>query len=198
MMTLMSRVPESCGPSTTAFVDHVRYLLRHRERLLEFFGSKRHRQQRWGVYIRKQQAVEHMCAKVTGGRSREEVVVAFGAARGPHMKGTLPAPVKLLHKALQGRAVVQSVDEFRTSIVCSKCNHQDMVGVKCSKAMSERLFRARRRSSSQQFSLYDVRACQYPSCRTVWNRNVNAARNILEVYLSLLATGRRPVGFRRR
>lgn len=190
MSRLMSEVPESSTPSVVAFQSHVAYVLKHRDKFLGFFGSKRHRQQKWGVYIKKQKAIDYMCKKVTGGRAKTEVTVAFGSARGPHMKGTLPAPVKLLHKALQQRAVVVNVDEFRTSVICSKCNHRDMLGVKCSEGLAIQKGRTR-------FPLYDVRACQNPSCRTVWNRNLNAARNILEVYLNLLVRGVRPIGFRR-
>lgn len=190
MSRLMSEVPESNTPNTAVFQTHMAYVLRYRDTFLSFFGSKRHRQQKWAVYIKKQKAVEYMCKRVTGGRDSADVTVAFGSARGPHMKGTVPAPVKLLHKALQHRAVVVSVDEFRTSVVCSKCNHRDMIGVKCSRGLAIQKDRAR-------FPLYDVRACQNPSCRTVWNRNLNAARNILEVYLNLLVRGVRPIGFRR-
>ena len=136
MTRLMTEVPESNGPSVQAFQNHVAYVLQHRDTLLGFFGSKRHRQQKWGVYIRTQKAIQYMCKKITGGRDKTEVTVAFGSARGPHMKGTLPAPVKLLHKALQSRAAVVDIDEFRTSVVCSKCNHADMSGVRCSKGMA--------------------------------------------------------------
>lgn len=194
---LSSRIPESNGASVDSFQTHIAYVLQHRNVFLNFHGSKRHRQHNWGVYIRKQKAVEHMCKKVTGGRDKAEVTVAFGSARGPHMKGTLTAPVKLLHKALHRYATVVNIDEFRTSVVCSKCNHRDMSGVKCSKGMSSDLHAAGRRANSNQFPLYDVRACQNPSCRTVWNRNVNAARNMLEVYLNLLTREERPIGFRR-
>lgn len=196
-MQLASNIPESNSPTTNAFQTHIAYVLQHRDTFLDFYGSRRHRQQRWGVYIKKQKAVEYMCNKVTNGRDKADVTVAFGSARGPHMKGTLPAPVKLLHKALQKHAVVVNIDEFRTSVVCSKCNHSDMLGVKSSKGLARDLHVAGRRANSNQFPLYDVRACQNPSCRTVWNRNVNAARNMLEVYLNLLVTGKRPVGLRR-
>lgn len=193
---LQSNIPESTGPTANAFQTHVLYVLRHRDTFLGFHGSKRHRQQRWGVYIKKQRAVQYMCNKVTGGRVKAEVTVAFGSARGPHMTGTLPAPVKLLHTALQSHAIVVGTDEFRTSVVSSKCNHNDMVGVKCSKGMSVAKWQAGKRDNSDRFQLYDLRACQNPSCRTVWNRNVNAARNMLEVYLNIVARGMRPVGFR--
>lgn len=189
MSKLVSEVPESNTSDVTAFQCHVAYVLQHQQTLLGFFGSKRHRQQKWAIYIKKQKAVEYMCKKVTAGHGKTDVTVAFGSARGPHMKGISPAPVKLLHKALQSRAVVVNIDEFRTSVICSKCNHRDMVGVKCSRGLATKKGRGR-------FPLYDVQSCQNPSCRTVWNRNLNAARNMLEVYLNLLVRGERPVGFK--
>lgn len=192
-----SGIPQSNGPSVIGFQMHIAYLLWRRDVLFGYYGTKRLRQQKWGVYIQKQRALEYICKKVTGGHDKANVTVAFGSARGPHMKGCLPAPVKLLHKALQQRATVVDVDEFRTSVICSKCNHRGLTGVRCSKGMARDKYLAGKRANSNRFPLYDVRACQNPSCRTVWNRNVNAARNMLEVYFSLFASGQRPVGFRR-
>ena len=104
---LSSRIPESNGPSVTGFSDaHCLRAAAPRPGFSWYGGTKTLRQQKWGVYIRKQRAVEHMCRKLTGGHDKANVTVAFGSAGGPHMKGTLPAPVKLLHKALQRRAVV--------------------------------------------------------------------------------------------
>ena len=194
---LCSSTPQSNGPSVSGFRLHIAYVLIFRDILLGHYGTKRLRQQKWGVYIRKQRAVEFMCKKVTGGRDKASVTVAFGSARGPHMKGCLPAPVKLLHKALQQRAIVVDIDEFRTSMICSKCNDRHLTGVRFSKGTARDKYLAGKRANSNRFRLYDVRACQNPSCRTVWNRNVNAARNMLEVYFCLFASGQRPVDFRR-
>ncbi len=47
----------------------------------------------------KQRAVNNLCKKVVG-NGGQHTVVAFGAARGVHMKGHHPGPVKLVHKAL--------------------------------------------------------------------------------------------------
>ena len=194
---LSSRIPQSNGPSVSGFQLHIAYVLMFRDLFLGYYGTKKLRQQKWGVYIRKQRAVEYMCKKVTGGRPKADVTVAFGSARGPHMKGCLPAPVKLLHKALQQRAIVIDIDEFRTSVICSKCFDRDLTGVMCSKGFAVDKYLAGKRANSNRFRLYDVRACQNPSCRTLRNRNVNAARNMLEVYFCLFATGLRPEGFRR-
>ncbi len=47
----------------------------------------------------KQRAVNNLCKKVVG-NGGQHTVVAFGAARGVHMKGHHAGPVKLVHKAL--------------------------------------------------------------------------------------------------
>ena len=144
---LCSRTPQSNGPSVSGFWLHIAYVLIFRDILLGYYGTKRLRQQKWGVYIRKQRAVEFIC-KVTGGRDKASVTVAFGSARGPHMKGCLPAPIKLLHKALQQRAIVVDIDAFRTSMICSKCNDRRLTGVRCSKGMAWDKYLARTATGS--------------------------------------------------
>lgn len=83
---LSSRIPESNGPSVSGFQMHIAYVLQHRDVFLGYYGTKRLRQQKWGVYKCKQKAMEYMCRKVTGGRDKANVTVVFGSAHGPPKK----------------------------------------------------------------------------------------------------------------
>ncbi|TYZ59579.1 hypothetical protein PybrP1_001631 [[Pythium] brassicae (nom. inval.)] len=83
------------------------------------------------------------------------------------------APVKGLRKALHQRATVVLVDEFRTSKCCSICA-----------GLLEQL-PMRSRHSGCVTSSRQVLRCSTSECRMIWERDVNAARNmwVIEVQL---------------
>jgi transposase len=81
--------------------------------------------------------------------------------------------VKGSAEALKKRATVVSMDEYRTSKLCSQCH--------C------RLKEARLRTKDKDGILVlhenrDVLRCTNSQCKAnFWNQDVNAARNILEI-----------------
>ncbi|KAK9328755.1 hypothetical protein V1520DRAFT_356600 [Lipomyces starkeyi] len=82
---------------------------------------------RWKTYCREQKALHSICMRVKGNKSakKEDVVVAYGDGRfGSTMVGKRAAPVKKLRKHLRRYVTVVSVDEYRTSRLCSKHNEQ--------------------------------------------------------------------------
>ncbi|KAJ8097352.1 hypothetical protein POJ06DRAFT_261146 [Lipomyces tetrasporus] len=66
-----------------------------------------------------------MCIKGNKRAKKEDVVVAYGDGQfGSTMNGNRAAPVKKLRKHLRRYATVVTVDEYRTSRVCSKHSEQ--------------------------------------------------------------------------
>ena len=102
----------------------------------------------------------------------KRTVVAFGDATfSPTMKGKMAGVSRIVFRALchqerLGHLVLVKVPEFRSSKVCSKCQTLTLEHV-------------RERTDDNQVpgsSLHAVLKCK--NCATVWNRDVNAARNL--------------------
>ncbi|GAA5814021.1 hypothetical protein MFLAVUS_007511 [Mucor flavus] len=102
-------------------------------------------------------------------------LVALGDAVFPtSMKGTLPGLSRRLVKALktaeyQGLLVTVPVTEYKTSRICSNCSRDNTENVRV-----------------DGVSLFGVLHCLNQSCNTLWQRDINASRNMhrisIEVY----------------
>ena len=104
-------------------------------------------------------------------RDRRPSLVFYGDAtldsqvfQGRRTQAGLPGRIKKLYQSAnaQGRLVMINISEFLTSQVCSACGARSLSHL--TPVDTER-------------SLYSVLMCS--TCRTKWNRDVNAARNIL-------------------
>jgi hypothetical protein len=106
--------------------------------------------------------------------SSPQVCIAYGGwSRRDWLKGQRTGPVNEFTEALKKRAIVLPMDEYRASKLCSQYH--------C------RLKEARVRTKDKDGRLVfqenrNVLRCDNSSCRAnFWNRDVNAARNILEL-----------------
>ncbi|KXS17374.1 hypothetical protein M427DRAFT_133504 [Gonapodya prolifera JEL478] len=164
-------------------VDHARLLidlnfrLRHLSRLLLFYGARRWRMMKLKARSTKQRALAALVQKFTRGRDPAECIIAWGAAEFDHAsRGHRACPYKLIRKVFASAGVtVILVDEKNTSRVCSKC-HQ---------------WFPKERGTKQK--LWHVRSCtrRNGGCGTTWDRDRNAARNIL--FLFFFANARNTV-----
>jgi transposase len=121
-------------------------------------------------------------ARITSPGSPKIPLIAFGNGLFSSNRGGTNRS-QLLHKKLkeaedEGRAVVVLVDEYNTSQVCSVCG---LKGLKKLRLPGD--------------ELYGVLVC--PNCSKVWQRDVNASRNIHYVATAEVGGGNRPVAFRR-
>ena len=130
-------------------------------------------------YVKRQKALEDVVASITGTRNKEaqkNVMVAYGDGDvGGNMRGLPPVMSSTLARKMRQSASVVYVNEFRTSLNCSTC-HEAML-------------------KTQKFR---VKCCSNNTCtRTYWNREVNAAINILNLFLELCHAGTRNSKFTR-
>ena len=138
--------------------------------------AKRIRRLKWRSKIKRFKALDRLCQEITMGDPT--TVVAFGSA-----SFRCHAPVKAMRKRLQLHSQhVVPVHEYNTSKVCPRCKEPTLVGV---------------RVPNKSKPLWGVRVCQNSSsqrdCRTICNRDLNAARNIRDVFLHMNANhGQRP------
>ena len=117
---------------------------------------------------------------------------AFSATR----KGTMPAACALIRKAVERRcgADFELADEFRTSKTCSACYciMSNARGQLSSKRERDNVARLEGKVSKK---LHGVMQCQTGGCGRTWNRDVNAAINML--YVGITPPAERHLVFKR-
>ena len=135
---------------------------------------------RWRVYIHKQKTLTQVCQDLIGRRNPRNVVFAYGMGRfNASSRGYKPAPANqrwVTNRLTKGlHAIVININEYNTSQVCSHCFASRKL---CAVGSNRDPFPAQPGSIQKS---HFVRRCTV--CRTIWNRDVNASRNM--VYLAL-------------
>ncbi|KAL3148147.1 hypothetical protein ABBQ38_014429 [Trebouxia sp. C0009 RCD-2024] len=173
--------------STAAFGRHIHHRLTHLPAAVSHFGARKYRQLRWSRYMQKQRAMASMCNSITGGKS--DTIVAYGDAKFACCgKGNEATPTTSLRKNLGKACKVYDVDEFRTSKLCCVCHH----------AMAGMPLPSIERCRNDGDHSYSVRLCSNRGCeRMMWNRDVNAAINVLKLFLAWTSGADKPSAFAR-
>ena len=184
-----AQIPASCTGSEQGLLRRARYLMAGLQRISAVYGQRSQRTQRWRSVIRQEQCIQDAVRSMVTGPDgwplrREQVVVGWGSG-GSSSGGAIPRkpgglPLRRLAEELDKRAIVISTDEFCTSQCCSNCGQR---------------MQDRPRPGGDRIWSRRVRACN--SCRTLWHRDVNAARNILLILLTMLLGLERPAQLRR-
>jgi len=125
--------------------------------------------------------------------------VVLGAAMFSRGFGYFPVPMQALYRRLKEHTTVVVLDEPYTSQLCSKCAHgaikleglesktDKMVPGKCGKTHGR----------GKKSEIWAVKWCPHRNCLTRWNRDVNAARNMRQIFLTMLYNGQvRPPPFK--
>ena len=146
------------------------YRLEHFTFLFDFCKTKPFLKWRFTTYVYSQKALTWIAKKVVG--NKKNAAIGFGdwSQTDGFVRGHPKAPPKRIKKALGVYATVIEVDEYRTSQVCSKCK----VG-KCDKD-DHKLEKMKYGAVPCHFVLRCL------SCNTIWQRDVNASRNIMEAF----------------
>jgi hypothetical protein len=168
--------------SLELFKEHASHVLDNLVTVMSFYSAQRFKRLRWKTYIRRQKAYEKLVKDLTGGH--KETLIVWGDSRFPSAgKGSPAVPTSTLRKMVGARARVLDHDEFRTSKL-SCCCHTEM-GSHIDPQTGK--------------SSWELRICQNVACnRRIWERNVSAAINILNLFL-LYAWGKPiPQPFRRK
>jgi hypothetical protein len=167
--------------------------------LIRFHTARRVRKLRRRVTVQKHREVDRVCAEITGGKV---AVVAFGAAvMGKGRAKGQCGPCEAVRRRLSShhRATVVMVEEFRTSRMCSTC----LSGIGGFRVLRRRriiedgMLTVSGGGDGSHETCHNVRACTNPLCRIVWNRDVNAVRNIAWICMSITRGEGRPAEFTR-
>ena len=190
--------PSSKSPHLADVSAAIEYRLATYVELYAFSATKGFLNRRFKAYTKKQKALVKIGKKLLGGTPGDHVVVGYGdwSQQDGFGRGHQKAPVKMFRKALarQVRAVVD-VDEYHTSKMCSKCGMAGRGEQKLAKALLP--FKKNRHEAVRNTECYHVLRCKHSACKTLWQRDQNAARNIMAKFLHKLTIGVEPAWLRR-
>ena len=155
---------------------------------------------RFKVYQKEKKALHKLCMRIKGNPklAEKDVVIAFGnGCSGSLLPGSQPTPTKKVRRKLERYAMVVEVSEMRTSCVCSHgCGWDEEAGEpadaadekKRKKSYDLKKVRGQKDASGRKGrKLHAILFCH--KCRTMWNRDVNAARNIAMMFLYMRMNG---------
>ena len=185
----------SCKVSTVAAMEkHVRHLMLMWKVHWDETGKQRIRNLRFTNYLLRQKALANMTngfinkIKEAANSKKVKTIVAFGDA-----EFKTCGPVKKMKKELQRRKetiTVVDIDEFRTSKMttccafpcgCKETNEGERKEVKAiERAGPLNEVKDKKTGETRREHLYSVTFCQNCSC--IWNRDVNAALNMLRIF----------------
>ena len=175
------RMPSTKVATVNGMQVHMQHLILQLNECFEENGKIRVRKQRFCGHMLKQRGLSQMVDEFISqtkraGSQKANLIVAFGDAA-----FKTSGPVKKMKVELQRRANVQlvNVDEFHTSMMMTCCAFAE-----CEKKAVERqgptAVSKKKDGEERDGRLYSVSYCQ--NCTCYWNRDVNAAINILRVF----------------
>ena len=154
------------------------------EDLIIMKNQRKTKHLRWRCYIHKFKTLDVFCKKLLEGvQDKSKVAVLFGdASFNNSSRGYSASPRPLwLKKRLQQNHGITCIDtwEFNTSQICSHCHSPEKL-----------------HSCKTSHNSHYIRRCQ--SCRMIWNRDINAARNMVFLGELKKRKSERPVYFRKK
>ena len=203
--TLTSNMP---SPETTTVAGQETYLrayLSALPQLLIHRASSGYRKMRFMRFCRRKSAIAWLCSKLAPA-TESQVMIGFGDWSGGSqspISRRCAAPLKDIKHALQQKdnVILEIVKETLTSQVCHCC-HQRMCQMKAGSTVWKRDKNSGKRGKvAVNGSVHKVLHCRNSAerssdrCGTTWDRDVNAAKNILMLTTLAVWGQERPVAF---
>ncbi len=165
------------------FLKHCMHICRYLAQILKHtVGERKVRRLRFQGYMQRVATQDEVCHAVTGGK--EKTVVVFGAARTSTGWGHAPGPIMELRRRLEMHATLVVLHEHYTSRRCSKCAFNNPSYTHVHKDQLAGGARGQSGEQRAKKAIYGMRFCKH--CGTRWNRDVNAARNIRQVFQAMV------------
>ncbi|KAG2881814.1 hypothetical protein PC117_g26324 [Phytophthora cactorum] len=196
--------------SYDVYLQRLEFFWKHLRFLLAFGSEQAFLRWRFTQDRAKMKALDTLAQRLVPQASKQ-VCIAYGDwSRRDKIKGHATGPVKGFVEALRKRATVVSMDEYRTSVKCSRCHKrltQARVLTKVKRKEDETDIRLKSQPSKKEAKeiaemakfrnpkladkmivlkyTRNVLRCTNSSCKAnFWSRDVNAARNMLELLSS--------------
>jgi hypothetical protein len=203
---VVAEIPSALTTNMEQLQDHIQTYIQLLPGLLEHRAGCGYRNMRFLRYIGRQKAINAICDLIAP--PDVPTVVGFGDWNGGHgtpISRRCAGPLQAVKLELARRPHVElhSIPEFRTSINCHCC-HNKMSNMK---AESAKVKRNGERVHQPRHKIHKVLHCKpsqgraapsgLPCCGHTWNRDVNAAKNMLMLVLLERKGWERPPAFRR-
>jgi hypothetical protein len=155
------------------------------------FGQRRYKNVRITRRINGLRQLRSMCLSLTeGSTDKKATIVGFGDwSATTHHRTSTPGPSKRFRNELARIATVVDVGEQYTSKTCSNCHLQCLENMRCQG-------KCKKTKQVQKVKVHGVLHCTNSECKgKTWDRDINAARNILEITMCQLLGWPRPSCF---
>ncbi|KAI3638178.1 hypothetical protein MIR68_003789 [Amoeboaphelidium protococcarum] len=174
----MAHIPSAKSTSFLGIIQHLQYVLQHRDAFTGFYRPEMWRKLRRKLFSKRQRAYDNLARMLTlrqNGQFDQNTIIAYGAVNFDTASPRYPStPNKRLFYELKNRCRVRFVPEHRTSQRCSNCEFQLV-----------------------QSRVWRINYCPNNNCLAIWHRDLNAARNIRYIFLARNRDGgERPVPLR--
>ncbi|KAG2922662.1 hypothetical protein PC117_g15920 [Phytophthora cactorum] len=201
--SVIEGMPSFKTSSYEKYLKRLDYFWQHAAFLLRFCLERPYLKWRFFQKRMARVAVDEIARRIVPTVSSLTCVAYGDWSQRDGIKGHAPSPVKGLKEALRKRAMVVSMDEFRTSKLCSQC-HQSLSSVqyptpvfpkgvqkpKRRKMKGKVLPRDWSRAEIKSKHCHVVLRCENEDCEArYWDRDVNAAINLLELLKSEVQGG---------
>ena len=178
--------------------------------LLDHYGARKFKALRLKRHIAAKRQLRAMCMALTAGCAKTDVVVGYGDwSNGKGIKGHPCGPYTKLRKELSKYAIVKDIDEYRTSKTCSQCHNHSLCNmhseVLCNRKKWKRgvgkragdvkdlACQAHQVRHLVKVKVHGVLHCSTSVCKgKTWDRDINAAQNILLLTMLELRGNPRP------
>ncbi|TPX44533.1 hypothetical protein SeLEV6574_g04448 [Synchytrium endobioticum] len=193
----MADIPSACTSQYQDYIHRPRYLVRHLETLVDYHDKAK--SSTWDRYKRKQRALHEICMSIRGSGTKDDTVVIWGNGNFTSLGRKQGAPTKALKRHARRYTHIITYDKYMTSQRCSHCARRGAPEAVADdprlSGLASVLEDAGCFGAQHCQPLHAVRYCE--TCSTVWDRDYNAARNILYCFLYERAFAERPRPFRR-
>jgi hypothetical protein len=200
-------VPQRRYKSVTDGITLLKYLWPRLAMMMDHYGAGRYKNTRMSRRIGAARQLTAMCRELVGeGKDKASVIIGFGDwSATTHHRTSTPGPARRFRRELARYATVVDVDESYTSKTCSCCHQQRLENMRCRSLCTVRAKKVKtatgwsrevRTKEVRTVKVHGVLHCTNSDCQgKTWDRDLNAARNILEITMCRLLGWPRPRWF---
>jgi hypothetical protein len=165
----------------------------HLHQIFNINSTRKTKHMRWKVYMHRLKTIDQTCKSMLGDDPSNTIIAYGGGKFNPSSPGYKPSPTRSSYFANRLKkvhnATVLNIWEFNTSQICSKCHAPVKL---CGVATQQDPFMT---PANIVQTHHFVRRCTNNLCRIIWNRDVNAARNMAFLGIHLVYQVDRPDPF---